>query len=138
VLLISADLDELIGLSDSIEVILRGRIVGSADPRTVTPEELGSAMTGAGEAAERAEHGVAGGPAGGRHGAGTVAAADSEEAGRHLAPGPDPVPPDSGPGADPDLDVPLPGTAGPGLTGTGTTGTGDLANDPDAGGEERP
>ena len=42
------------------------------------------------------------------------------------------------PGADPDLDVPLPGTAGPGLTGTGTTGTGDLANDPDAGGEERP
>jgi hypothetical protein len=48
------------------------------------------------------------------------------------------VPPDSGPGADPDLDVPLPGTAGPGLTGTGTTGTGDLANDPDAGGEERP
>ena len=138
VLLISADLDELIGLSDSIEVILRGRIVGSADPRTVTPEELGSAMTGAGEAGERTEHGVAGGPAGGRHGAGTVAAADSEEAGRHLAPGPDPVPPDSGPGADPDLDVPLPGTAGPGLTGTGTTGTGDLANDPDAGGEERP
>ncbi len=48
VLLISADLDELIGLSDTIEVILRGRLVGSADPRTVTPEELGSAMTGAG------------------------------------------------------------------------------------------
>jgi simple sugar transport system ATP-binding protein len=134
VLLISADLDELIGLSDTIEVILRGRMVGTADPRTVTPEELGSAMTGAGEAAEPAEHG----PAGGRHAAGTVAVADSEDAGRHLAPGPDPVPVDSGPGADPDLDVPLPGTAGPGLTGTGTTGTGDLANDPDAGGEERP
>jgi simple sugar transport system ATP-binding protein len=48
VLLISADLDELIGLSDTIEVILRGRLVGTADPRTVTPEELGSAMTGAG------------------------------------------------------------------------------------------
>jgi len=48
VLLISADLDELIGLSDTIDVILRGRLVGSADPRTVTPEELGSAMTGAG------------------------------------------------------------------------------------------
>ncbi|HST64990.1 MAG TPA: ABC transporter ATP-binding protein [Mycobacteriales bacterium] len=48
VLLISADLDELIGLSDTIEVILRGRLVGSADPRAVTPEELGSAMTGAG------------------------------------------------------------------------------------------
>jgi simple sugar transport system ATP-binding protein len=49
VLLISADLDELIGLSDRIEVILRGRLVGSFDPATVTPEQLGSAMTGAGE-----------------------------------------------------------------------------------------
>jgi len=51
VLLISADLDELIGLSDRIEVILRGRLVGTFDPATVTPEQLGSAMTGAGEAA---------------------------------------------------------------------------------------
>ena len=48
VLLISADLDELIGLSDTIKVILRGRLVADADPRTVTPQELGSAMTGAG------------------------------------------------------------------------------------------
>jgi simple sugar transport system ATP-binding protein len=47
VLLISADLDELIGLSDRLLVILRGRIVAAADPRSVTPEELGSAMTGA-------------------------------------------------------------------------------------------
>jgi ABC-type uncharacterized transport system ATPase subunit len=47
VLLISADLDELIGLSDSLKVILRGRLVADADPATVTPEELGSAMTGA-------------------------------------------------------------------------------------------
>ena len=47
VLLISADLDELIGLSDSLQVLLRGRLVASADPATVTPEELGSAMTGA-------------------------------------------------------------------------------------------
>ncbi len=46
VLLISADLDELIGLSDRIEVILRGRLVGEFDPRTVTPQELGTAMTG--------------------------------------------------------------------------------------------
>ena len=45
VLLISADLDELIGLSDSIAVILRGRLVATADPATVTPEELGAAMT---------------------------------------------------------------------------------------------
>ena len=55
VLLISADLDELIGLSDTIQVILRGRLVAGADPRSVTPEELGSAMTGAGLAAEPAE-----------------------------------------------------------------------------------
>jgi simple sugar transport system ATP-binding protein len=48
VLLISADLDELIGLSDTLKVILRGRIVADVDPATVTPEELGSAMTGAG------------------------------------------------------------------------------------------
>jgi general nucleoside transport system ATP-binding protein len=51
VLLISADLDELIGLSDTIEVILRGRFVAKVDPAHVTPEQLGSAMTGAGEAA---------------------------------------------------------------------------------------
>jgi ABC-type uncharacterized transport system ATPase subunit len=47
VLLISADLDELIGLSDSIKVMLRGRLVADADPATVTPEDLGCAMTGA-------------------------------------------------------------------------------------------
>jgi general nucleoside transport system ATP-binding protein len=48
VLLVSADLDELIGLSDTIRVILRGRLVGPFDPTAVTPEQLGSAMTGAG------------------------------------------------------------------------------------------
>jgi ABC-type uncharacterized transport system ATPase subunit len=37
VLLISADLDELIGLSDSLKVIFRGRFVSDADPATVTP-----------------------------------------------------------------------------------------------------
>jgi ABC-type uncharacterized transport system ATPase subunit len=51
VLLISADLDELIGLSDSINVILRGKLVADVDPGDVTPEQLGSAMTGAGESA---------------------------------------------------------------------------------------
>jgi len=51
VLLISADLDELIGLSDTLMVILRGRFVAEVDPATVTPQELGSAMTGAGEKA---------------------------------------------------------------------------------------
>ncbi len=48
VLLISADLEELIGMSDTITVILRGRLVGRFDPRKATPEQLGSAMTGAG------------------------------------------------------------------------------------------
>lgn len=47
VLLISADLDELIGLSDTIQVMLRGRLVGTVDPQTVTPQQLGAAMTGA-------------------------------------------------------------------------------------------
>ncbi len=48
VLLLSADLDELIGLSDRLQVILRGRLVSELDPQTLTPEELGSHMTGAG------------------------------------------------------------------------------------------
>jgi simple sugar transport system ATP-binding protein len=47
VLLISADLEELIGLSDTIEVILRGSLTGTFDPDTVTAEDLGAAMTGA-------------------------------------------------------------------------------------------
>ena len=49
VLLISADLDELIGLSDRIEVILRGRLVAEFDPQRVTPQDLGTAMTGGGK-----------------------------------------------------------------------------------------
>ena len=54
VLLISADLEELIGLSDTLYVIFRGRLVAQLDPQTVTPEELGSYMTGAHlEAAEQ-------------------------------------------------------------------------------------
>lgn len=46
VLLISADLEELIGLSDTLHVILRGRLVAQLDPAATTPEELGSYMTG--------------------------------------------------------------------------------------------
>ncbi|NYF99060.1 ABC transporter ATP-binding protein [Janibacter cremeus] len=49
VLLISADLEELIGLSDTIRVILRGRLTGEFDPESVTSQQLGSAMTGAGK-----------------------------------------------------------------------------------------
>jgi simple sugar transport system ATP-binding protein len=50
VLLISADLEELIGLSDTLVVFLRGRLVATLDPATVTPVDLGSYMTGAREA----------------------------------------------------------------------------------------
>ena len=49
VLLISADLEELIGMSDRLTVILRGELAGTYDPRTVTTEQLGAAMTGAGD-----------------------------------------------------------------------------------------
>jgi general nucleoside transport system ATP-binding protein len=47
VLLVSADLEELIGLSDTLLVMLRGRIVAQLDPLHVTPADLGSYMTGA-------------------------------------------------------------------------------------------
>ncbi|MCY4622601.1 MAG: ABC transporter ATP-binding protein [bacterium] len=46
-LLISADLEELIGLSDTLLVMLRGEIVARLDPARVTPRELGAYMTGA-------------------------------------------------------------------------------------------
>ena len=47
VLLISADLEELVGLSDTIRVILRGCCPVSSTRDVVTREELGAAMTGA-------------------------------------------------------------------------------------------
>jgi ABC-type uncharacterized transport system ATPase subunit len=46
-LLLSADLEELIGLSDTLHVIFEGRLVAKLDPNQVTPEDLGSYMTGA-------------------------------------------------------------------------------------------
>jgi simple sugar transport system ATP-binding protein len=49
VLLISADLEELIGLSDTLLVIYGGEIVAALDPQEVTPEVLGTYMTGLGE-----------------------------------------------------------------------------------------
>jgi ABC-type uncharacterized transport system ATPase subunit len=51
ILLVSADLDELIGLSDTLQVMLRGRLVATLDPARITPEELGGHMTGARDAA---------------------------------------------------------------------------------------
>jgi simple sugar transport system ATP-binding protein len=49
ILIVSSDLDELIGLADTLMVILRGRLVATLDPATVTPAELGAYMTGAEE-----------------------------------------------------------------------------------------
>jgi simple sugar transport system ATP-binding protein len=46
-LLVSADLEELIGMSDTLYVMLRGALVARLDPASVTPEQLGSYMTGA-------------------------------------------------------------------------------------------
>jgi general nucleoside transport system ATP-binding protein len=46
-LLVSADLEELIGLSDTLYVIFEGRLVAKLDPNRITPEELGVYMTGA-------------------------------------------------------------------------------------------
>jgi simple sugar transport system ATP-binding protein len=54
VLLISADLEELVGLSDTIRVILRGRLSDEFDPDVVTREQLGAAMTGAAGEEEQA------------------------------------------------------------------------------------
>jgi simple sugar transport system ATP-binding protein len=46
VLLISADLEELIGLSDRILVMFDGQLTAELDPNTATPEKLGTYMTG--------------------------------------------------------------------------------------------
>ena len=53
-LLISADLDELIGLSDTIVVMLRGEFVATLSPDEVTPRDLGAYMTGAALSSESA------------------------------------------------------------------------------------
>jgi simple sugar transport system ATP-binding protein len=47
---VSADLDELIGLSDTLLVMYGGEIVAELDPKDITPEVLGGYMTGVGEA----------------------------------------------------------------------------------------
>ena len=46
VLLVSADLDELIGLSDSLLVMFRGAVTARLDPAEATPEQLGMFMAG--------------------------------------------------------------------------------------------
>jgi general nucleoside transport system ATP-binding protein len=46
ILLISAELEELMNLADRIAVMYEGRIVGIVDPRLVTTEQLGMMMAG--------------------------------------------------------------------------------------------
>ena len=58
VLLVSAELDEVLALSDRVVVMYEGRIVATVDPRTATREEIGLLMAGA---APGTECSVAGG-----------------------------------------------------------------------------
>jgi ABC-type sugar transport system ATPase subunit len=54
VLLVSAELDEVLSLSDRVIVLYEGRIVGEVDPKSVSEEEIGLMMTGGrGKAGER-------------------------------------------------------------------------------------
>ena len=46
VLLISADLEELLGLSDRLLVMYEGKVVKELIPEEATPELLGAYMTG--------------------------------------------------------------------------------------------
>ena len=46
VLIISEDLDEVMTVSDRVLVMYEGTIIGSADPRTATREEIGMMMAG--------------------------------------------------------------------------------------------
>jgi general nucleoside transport system ATP-binding protein len=57
VLLISLEIDEILGVSDRIAVISEGRIVGIVDPKNTTDRELGLMMSGSSGLSARAEGG---------------------------------------------------------------------------------
>jgi simple sugar transport system ATP-binding protein len=59
VLLVSADLEELIGLSDTLHVMFDGRVNATLDPAEATPALLGSYMTGAAGSVNDAKNGAA-------------------------------------------------------------------------------
>ncbi|HKG20616.1 MAG TPA: heme ABC transporter ATP-binding protein, partial [Blastocatellia bacterium] len=46
VLLVSAELDEVLSLSDRVMVIYEGRIVGEVDPKSASVEQIGLMMAG--------------------------------------------------------------------------------------------
>jgi simple sugar transport system ATP-binding protein len=60
VLLVSAELDEVLSLSDRVIVIYEGRVVGEVDPRSVSEEEIGLMMTGGKKSGETGETGESG------------------------------------------------------------------------------
>ena len=60
VLLVSAELDEVLSLSDRVIVLYEGRIVGEVDPKSVSEEEIGLMMTGGGARAGAEEQGSGG------------------------------------------------------------------------------
>jgi simple sugar transport system ATP-binding protein len=52
ILLVSAELDEVMSLGDRVIVIFEGRIVGEVDPKKTTQEAIGLMMTGGGSRPE--------------------------------------------------------------------------------------
>jgi simple sugar transport system ATP-binding protein len=66
VLIVSTELDEVLGLADRIAVMYQGRIVDIVEPERATPQLLGMLMGGSSHeqaAATGAPAGVAGEPA---------------------------------------------------------------------------
>ena len=51
-MLVSAELDEILSLSDRVIVLYEGKIVGEVDPGSVSEEEIGLMMTGGSARAE--------------------------------------------------------------------------------------
>jgi simple sugar transport system ATP-binding protein len=60
ILLMSEDLDELVGLSDRILVLYEGRVVGQVDAAAADPEQLGMLMAGRGKPGQGARPAGAG------------------------------------------------------------------------------
>jgi len=58
ILLMSEDLDELVGLSDRIVVLYEGRVVGRIDAADADPEHLGMLMAGRGQSEDQTAGGV--------------------------------------------------------------------------------
>jgi ribose transport system ATP-binding protein len=60
VLVVSTDLPEILGLSDRVVVLWRGRVQAELDPRTATEQDLLLAMQGGAEGEQRGLLEVAG------------------------------------------------------------------------------